>query len=56
MAVRAIRLLAVAVDGEGVFGDLEAAFQGDLMLAAFDFLVVELFDVAAVKTDEVIVV
>jgi hypothetical protein len=46
----------MTVDGEGVLGDLEAAFAGDLLLAAFDFVVVELFHVAAVKTDEVVVV
>ena len=36
--------------------DGEAAFLGDFLLSAFDFLVVELFDVSALDADQVIVV
>lgn len=43
----AIGVYAVRENVERVFVDGEAAFLGDFLLPAFDFLVVELFDTSA---------
>ena len=56
MPVRAGGLLAIAIDCQRMLGDLEAALERDLLLAAFDFFVVELFHVAAIEADQVVVV
>ena len=54
--VRAVRLVAFGVEVERVLLDDETAFARNALLAAFDFLVVELFDVSALDADQVIVV
>ena len=46
--MRAGDLDAVAVDGQCVFGDLEAAFFGHFLLAHFDVFVEEFLDPATI--------
>src|SRR5690606_640439 len=56
LLVGAVRLGAVGVEIERVFGDGEAAFLGDLGLALLDFGVVEFLDLAALHADQMVVV
>jgi hypothetical protein len=53
--VRTLVLGTVAIQREGMLGDMEAAFSRDLLLALLDFRVIELFDLAAFKADQVVV-
>jgi len=39
-----------------VLGNLEAALDGDLVLALLDFLVIKLFDAAAIEANQMVVV
>ena len=52
----AVGLLAIHVEVEGVFLDLETPLGGDFILPPFDFGVVELFDPTALQADQVVVV
>jgi len=52
---RAVLADAVRVDVQRVVADAETALVGDLFLAFFDFGAVELFDMAALHADEVVV-
>ena len=54
--VRAVRLDAVGVEVEGVLVNLEAAIFGDLDLALLDLGIVELFHLAALQADQMVVV
>lgn len=56
LPVWAILAPTVGVEVHRVIGDLEAALLGDLALPRLDRGVEELFDVAAVETNEMIVV
>ena len=54
--MRARRLSAPRIQAQGMVGDGEALGLGDRLLSIFDFGVVKLFDLAAVKADQVVVV
>lgn len=54
--MRAIRFGAFRIDVERMFLDNETPLLGNLLLAAFDFFVVELFDSTTVDAHEVVVV
>jgi len=53
--VRAVGAAAVPVENQGVIGEIKSQAFGRLVLQRFDRIVGELFDVAAVHTDDMIV-
>lgn len=52
----AIRLGAVAIQRQSMFGDIETALLRYLLLAPFDFFIAELLDPTTIEADEVIMV
>ena len=56
IAVHAVLAGAVGVDVQRMVVDGEAAVLGDLFLTLFYFRVVELFDMAALQADQMVVV
>ena len=49
-----IGLGAVSVQRQGMFGDIETALVGYLLLAPFDFVIEEFLDPAAIEADEMV--
>ena len=54
--MRASGLITPRIQTQGMVGDGESLGLGDGLLAIFDFKVVKLFDLAAVKADQVVMV
>ena len=54
--MRTVAFIAPRVQAQGMVGDSEALSLGNRLLALFDLGIVKLFDLAAVKANQVIVV